>query len=81
VVEDKRRMFRRFTAGARVDASVLERTLWDLRMASSVARVSPQMGRELAARALGEVHFPTLFKGLMVPAVGWLYSLRSRYLS
>lgn len=81
VVEDKRRMFRRFTASARVEASVLERTLWDLRMASSVARTGPQMVRELAARALDEVHFPALFKSLMVPVVAWLYGLRNKYLS
>jgi len=75
VVDDKRRLFRQF--GGRPDgrASMIDRAMWDLRMASSVEQAEPKTARKFIGAGISEVYFPALFRYVMVPAVAFLRRL------
>jgi glycosyltransferase involved in cell wall biosynthesis len=64
LVEDKRQLFRAYGPRACVGARPWHRMLWDLRMASSLARSGPETLRSVRAEGLAEVYFPTLFRML-----------------
>ena len=78
VVEDKRRLFREFAARPREHVPVLDRAIWDLRMASSVARSGPETARQLMQSGIGEVYFPGLFRYGLLPAAALAQRLVSR---
>lgn len=66
IVEDKRRLFRQFLPTLSPPLSALEKLAWDLRMASSVARVRAA-GHRMDATNLSEVFFPIVFTRVLAP--------------
>jgi hypothetical protein len=77
VVEDKRRLFREFATQSREGGSLLDRAMWDLRMASSVARSGPQTARLLKESGIREVYFPDFFRHGLLPAASLVQKLAS----
>jgi glycosyltransferase involved in cell wall biosynthesis len=77
VVEDKRRLFREFATQSREWGSLLDRAMWDLRMASSVARSGPQTARLLKESGIREVYFPDFFRHGLLPAASLVQKLAS----
>ncbi len=65
IIEDKRRMFRDMVPSLG-KLSAWERSVWDARMASSVARVR-RAGTAVDPAAISEVFHPAIFRRIMVP--------------
>jgi len=80
VVEDKRRLFREFANQSHDAGSLLDRAMWDLRMASSVARSGPQTAKRLKDSGISEVYFPHLFRHGLLPAAALVQKLAARML-
>ena len=67
-VEDRRRLFRDFSAPAGRSAGLFRKWLWDFRMAYSVARIEPVAGIS-AEGSRSETFFPQAFARLTYPTV------------
>ena len=75
LLEDKQRFFRQFAPRISPMLSGLDRLAWDLRMASSVARVR-RAGVSGEVPLPAEVFHPALFRTLLLPAVAAGWALR-----
>lgn len=73
IIRDKQLLFRQFTPGLMRDLSLGDKLFWDLRMASSVARVN-SVGGVVDAAGIREVFFGKLFRRVLAPA----FSLAAR---
>lgn len=68
IVRDKQLLFRQFSPALARDLSLGDKMLWDLRMASSVARVN-SAGGAIDAAGIREVFYGKLFRGALAPVV------------
>ncbi len=65
IVDDKRRLFRQIAGEFSADARFFEKLLWDLRMASSVARA--RIAGAARPGEITEVYFGAAFRWLLLP--------------
>jgi hypothetical protein len=72
IIEDKRRMFRDMLPSLG-KLSAWERSMWDARMASSVARVR-RAGTAVDPGTISEIFHPTVFRRIMVPIMSLAWS-------
>ena len=74
IIQDKQRLFRELLPTLSASLSARERWLWDLRMASSVARTRA-VGTPTNADAISEIFHPWLFRRAMLPLAALARSL------
>jgi hypothetical protein len=77
VMSDKRRLFREFLAEAGKHASIMEKVLWDVRMAVTAYRTL-NAGHAVSLKDVDEVFFRRLFPGLTYLVASTLWRLLRR---
>ena len=75
IVEDKRRLFNHYGFRGMRSLAQWEKLAWDARMASSVAR-SRALGGTVDSVRITEVFFAKLFRYLILPLVGVIWTVR-----